>query len=206
MDYLSHIIYGAIIAFVGMVPPGMLNMTALKIRMERGRPQSVKYAFGATAIIFFQAVVAVVFADFFIKNPLVVDYLKVIGIVVFLILAGVFYTLSKKEIKIDSEDKKPKGRYFMRGAGMSALNMLAIPFYLAISMYLASENKIILEGLYKLLFSIGVALGAAILFIIYISSSSFISRKASFIARNINMILSVLFLVLAILGVVRYVS
>ena len=70
MDYLSHIIYGAIIAFVGMVPPGMLNMTALKIRMERGRPQSVKYAFGATAIIFFQAVVAVVFAIAPILNDL----------------------------------------------------------------------------------------------------------------------------------------
>ena len=206
MDYLSHIIYGAVIAFLGMVPPGMLNMTALKIRMERGKPQSIKYAFGATSIIFCQAAVAVVFADFFIKNPLVVDYLKIIGIIVFLILSGVFYQLSRKELKIDSEVKKPKGQYFMRGAGMSALNMLAIPFYLAIAMYLASENKIILERPYKLLFSLGVALGAAILFAIYISSSNLISKKASFIARNINLILSILFLVLAILGIVRYVS
>ena len=206
MDYLSHIVYGAIIAFIGMVPPGMLNMTALKIRMERGRPESYKYAFGATSIIFFQAVVAVVFADFFIKNPLVVDYLRLIGIVVFLILALVFYKLSKKEITIDSEEQKPRGRYFMRGAGMSALNMLAVPFYLGISMYLASESKIILEPAFKLLFAIGAAFGAGILFLIYISSSNFISRKASFIARNINMILSVLFLVLAVLGIIRYLS
>ena len=206
MDFLTHLIYGAVIAFIGMVPPGMLNMTALKIRMERGRPESYKYAFGATAIIFFQASVAVVFADFFIKNPFVIDYLRLIGIVVFFILAGVFFLLSKREIKIDSEEQKPKGKYFIRGAGMSALNMLAIPFYLGISMYLASESKLILEPIYKLLFAIGAALGAGILFYIYISSSNFISRKASFIARNINMILSVLFLVLAILGIIRYLS
>ena len=206
MDYLSHIVYGALIAFIGMVPPGMLNMTALKIRMERGRPESYKYAFGATSIIFFQAAVAVVFADFFIKNPFVIDYLRLIGIVVFFILAGVFYALSKREINIDSEEQKPKGKYFMRGAGMSALNMLAVPFYLAIAMYLASESKLILEPTYKFLFAIGAALGAAILFYIYISSSNLISRKASFIARNINIILSVLFLVLAVLGVFRYMS
>ena len=61
---------------------------------------------------------------------------------------------------------------------MSALNMLAIPFYLAISMYLAAENRIVLERPYKLLFALGVALGAAILFSIYISSSNIISKKA----------------------------
>jgi len=206
MEHLSHILFGAVIAFLGMLPPGMLNMTALKIRMERGKPQSIKYATGATVIIFFQATVAVVFADFFIKNPLVVDYLKFIGIIVFLILSGVFFQLSRKNPKFDVEEQRPKGSYFMRGAGMSALNMLAIPFYLAIAMYLASEDKLILERPYKLLFAAGVALGAGILFAIYISSSKIISEKASFIARNINLILSVLFLVLAIIGVVRYVS
>lgn len=206
MDYVSHIIYGAVIAFLGMVPPGMLNMTALKIRMERGKVQSIKYASGATFIIFLQAAIAVVFADFFIKNPVIVEYLKLIGIIIFLVLAVVFYYMSRKELKLADEPKKQKGKYFIRGAGMSALNMLAIPFYLAISMYLASENKIILESPYKLLFAIGIALGAAILFAIYISSSKIISKKASFIARNINLILSILFLVLAILGVLRYVS
>lgn len=206
MEYLTHLFYGAVISFIGMFPPGMLNMTALKIRMERGRSESYKYAFGATSIIFFQAIVAVVFADYFIKNPLVIDYLRLIGIVVFLILAVTFYKLSKKEIKIDSEEQKPKGKYFMRGVGMSSLNMLAVPFYLAISMYLASESKIIFEPIYKLVFSLGVAFGAGFLFLFYISSSKFISKKVSFIARNINMILSVLFLVLAILGIFRYLS
>lgn len=206
MDYLSHVLYGAVIAFLGMVPPGMLNMTALKIRMERGKAQSIKYATGATFIIFCQATIAVVFADFFIDNPLIVEYLKLIGIVVFLILAVVFYKLSRKKLKFDAGEQKPKRKYFIRGLIMSALNMLAIPFYLAISMYLASENRIILEHPYKLLFASGMALGASILFSIYISSYKLISQKASFIARNINLILSVLFVVLAILGIVRYVS
>lgn len=201
MSYIVHVFYGVIMAYFGLISPGMLNMTALKIRINLGRVESLKFALGASVIVFFQAGIALIFADYFAKNPKIIEILKTIGIFVFFALSIFFFRLSRKKIATKSENTRQN--YFMRGLAMSSVNMLAIPFYLGLSIYLVSVNKIIIEQPYIYFFITGAAIGSFLLFYTYIFFAKIIIKKVSFIATNINIILSILFLVLGILTFVK---
>jgi len=204
MAYFLHVFYGIAMAYFGLISPGMLNMTVLKTRLNVGKIESVKFALGASVIVFFQAGIALFFADFLIANPKVIAALKIAGVFVFFILAIFFFMLSRK--KMEAKRKITKGNYFFKGMAMSSVNMLAIPFYLGISIYLGSINKIIIEQPYIFLFIFGAATGSFLLFYTYIFFANVISKKISFIATNINIILSLLFLSLGIFTLIKLIS
>jgi len=201
MSYIVHVFYGIIMAYFGLISPGMLNMTALKIRINTGKIESLKFALGASIIVFFQAGIALFFADYFAKNPEIIEILKIAGIFVFFVLAVFFFFLSRK--KIITKTKNTNQNYFIRGLAMSSVNMLAIPFYLGLSIYLVSVNKIVIKQPYIFLFVIGAAIGSFLLFYTYIFFAKIIIKKVSFIATNINIILSILFLGLGILTLMK---
>ncbi|MBK5208995.1 MAG: hypothetical protein JJE44_05745 [Flavobacteriaceae bacterium] len=204
MIYILHVFYGITMAYFGLISPGMLNMTVLKIRLHVGKIESIKFALGAAVIVFFQSGIALFFAEFFIENPKVIEILKTVGVFVFFILAGFFFFLSRK--KVEENNMISKGNFFIKGLAMSSVNMLAIPFYLGISIYLGSENKIIIEFPYILFFIFGASMGSFLLFYTYIFFAKIISKKISFIAININIILSLLFLSLGIFTLVKLLS
>ncbi|MFD0763085.1 LysE family transporter [Lutibacter aestuarii] len=197
MDYFLHVFYGVLMAYIGLISPGMLNMTALKISLSTNKKESIKFALGASLVVFFQAGIALFFADYFVKNPKIIEVLKVIGVFVFFILSVLFFILSRKVL--NAKTTKGARNYFLKGIAMSVVNMLAVPFYLGISIYLASINKIIIEQPFIILFVFGSALGSYLLFYTYIILADVINNKIAFIAKNINLILSILFLILGIL-------
>ncbi|MFK5958192.1 MAG: hypothetical protein QM495_04875 [Lutibacter sp.] len=201
MSYIVHVLYGIIMAYFGLISPGMLNMTALKIRINSGKKDSLKFALGASTVVFFQAGIALFFADYFSKNPKIIEILKILAVFVFFALAIFFFMLSKK--KMATTLKSNSKNYFLKGMLMSSVNMLAIPFYLGLSIYLVSVDKIIIAQPFILLFVIGAAMGSFLLFYTYILFAKIIIKKVSFIATNINIILSVLFLLLGILTLIK---
>jgi threonine/homoserine/homoserine lactone efflux protein len=201
MDYFNHILYGVLMAYFGLISPGMLNMTALKIRINTGKTESLKFSFGAALVVFIQAGIALFFADYLVSNPKILDTLKIIAVFVFFVLSIFFFYLSRKEL--NSKATNQKGNFFLKGIGMSAINMLAIPFYLGISIYLTSIDKLIIEQPFIMLFVFGSGLGSFLIFYTYIQFAKIIIKRVSFIAKNINLILSLLFLILGIFTLIK---
>lgn len=201
MDYFLHVLYGILIAYLAMISPGMLNMTALKVRIDVGQKESEKFALGAAFIVLIQAGVALFFADYFANNPKIIEILEKAGVFVFFGLALFFYFLSRK--KIAPKATSGSGNYFVKGLVMSAINMLSIPFYLGISIFLTSKELLIIQQPFITLFVIGTFVGSLLLFNTYIYFAKIISKKVSFIARNINLILSGIFIVLGIMAIIR---
>lgn len=201
MDYFYHILYGIFMAYFGLISPGMLNMTALKIRINTGKFESITFASGASIVVFIQAGIALYFADYFLKNPTIIETLKIIAVFVFFILSIFFFFLSRK--KLNPKTTNSKGNFFLKGIGMSAINMLAIPFYLGLSIYLTSINKLIIAQPYILLFVFGAGIGSFLIFYTYILFANIIIKKVSYIAKNINLLLSLLFLLLGIFTVIK---
>jgi len=201
MDYFHHILYGIFMAYFGLISPGMLNMTALKIRINTGKFESITFAIGASIVVFIQAGIALYFADYFLKNPTIIETLKIIAVFVFFILSIFFFSLSRK--KLNPKTTNSKGNFFLKGIGMSAINMLAIPFYLGLSIYLTSINKLIIAQPYILLFVFGAGIGSFLIFYTYILFANIIIKKVSYIAKNINLLLSFLFLLLGIFTVIK---
>lgn len=202
MQYISHLFLGFIMAFVSLVPPGMLNMTAVRTRIERNKKDALLFSLGAALVVIPQAYIALAFAKYFVKHPEVVDRLKIAGIVVLFTLSVFFFFQARKKFK--GEGKKRKGNFILVGMFMSVMNMLAIPFYLVLSSVLEKKGLLIMNQPYISIFVGGVFLGALSLFVVYVLFAAVIERKAQFIARNINYILSVLFLGLGILTLINF--
>ena len=202
MTYLSHIVLGFVMAFISFIPPGMLNMTAVRTAIEKNKKEGIWFALGAAMVVIPQAFIALVFARYFAENPEIVDRLKIAGVVVLFLLSVVFFIQARK--KFSGEATKRKGKSFWLGMLMSGMNMLAIPFYLVLSSVLENRGLLKTEQPFINLFVTGVFLGAFSLFSTYVNFAQIIVKKAQFIARNINYILSLLFFILGILTLIKF--
>lgn len=191
MTYLTPLLSGFIAAAIGTIPPGLLNMTAAKIKMKEGKKNALSFVIGAVFVIFFQAFVAVLFARVIDNRPDVVTLLREVGFVIFSILTIYFLffakdPVAKKKTKIKKSSKK--SRFFL-GMLLSGLNFFPIPYYVVVSVTLASYNLFVFENTVILTFVLGSVLGAFGILYSYIAFFGRIEKKTDYFMRNMNTII-----------------
>jgi len=194
-----HFIFGFISSFLGSLTPSMLNMTAAKISLNKGKNSAVKYALGVSMIVFIQAYVATLFTRYLRENPVFVESLQKIALVIFIALSFYFYRQYKKD-KIEA--KKPKEGYknaFLVGLLLASLNMFSIPFYCGITTALDVAGWLQFSQLYIITFVIGSTIGTFALLYMYLNYAKKIQAKSKGLSKNLNLILSMLTGVLAII-------
>ena len=190
MLFFLPLILGFFIAFLAVILPGFINMTAAKISTQEGKNVALSFALGTSVIIFFQTFIAVLFARFISNHQEIVSTLQEIGIFVFSLLSIYFFWIAKKpkKIKTDSKVKGKSNRFFL-GMLLSTLNLLPIPFYVFASMSLSASGYFSFDKIPVSSFVIGVVLGSFTVFYIYIVAFKKIEKKTEFLMRNINTII-----------------
>ena len=139
MSYLTPLFFGFISAFVGVIPPGLINMTAAKVNHKEGKRNALWFILGAILVICFQVFFAVFFAKLINHRPDLVTLLREIGFGIFATLTVYFLWLAKKpKDKTKKLDNKSFTKRFFLGMLLSALNFFPIPYYVFISISLAS--------------------------------------------------------------------
>ena len=201
MSLLTNLLLGFLISVVGVALPGLINMTGLKVCIERGFKAGLRFCFGASATIFLQAWAAVAFAGFLAKNTEWLSFLKGTGIFIFLILSVVFFFQARKPKIKDASPKK--GKPFLLGMAIAAMNMLNIPFYFTASTFLEASGQLVITFPYYFSFIGGIVLGAFASLFAYVKFAKWILQYARFFARNLNYFLSGLFLFLALIQLVQ---
>lgn len=190
MTYFLPLVLGFMIAFMAVLPPGLINMSAAKISTQEGRKIALSFAFGASIIIFFQTFIAVLFARFINNHPEIVTTLQEIGIFVFSLLSVYFFWIAEKPKKIKAaKSVKGKSNRFFLGMLLSTINLLPIPFYVFASMSLQASGYFSFEKIPVSSFVMGVVFGSFTVFYIYIVAFSKIESKTEFLMRNINTII-----------------
>ncbi|WP_338841534.1 LysE family transporter [Flavobacterium ginsenosidimutans] len=191
MTYLTPLLTGFIAAAIGTIPPGLLNMTAAKIKMKEGKKNALSFVIGAVLVIFFQAYIAVLFARVIDNRPDVVTLLREVGFVIFSILTIYFLffakdPIAKKKTKIKKSSKKSS---FFLGMLLSGLNFFPIPYYVVVSVTLASYNLFTFQNPIILTFVLGSVLGAFGILYSYIAFFGRIEKKTDYFMRNMNTII-----------------
>lgn len=190
MLYFLPLVLGFIIAFLAVIPPGLINMTAARISTQDGKNVALSFAVGASVIIFFQTFIAVLFARFISNHEEIVTTLQEIGILVFSLLSIYFFWIAKKPKKIKTDRTvKGKSKRFFMGMLLSTLNLLPIPFYVFASMSLSASGYFSFEKIPVSAFVLGVVAGSFTVFYIYIVAFNRIEKKTEFLMRNINTII-----------------
>lgn len=181
---------GFLASSFGITPPGLINMTAAKVGIKEGRTPALIFSAGASVVVIFQAYIAVLFAKFLDNHPEVVIMLREVGLAIFGALTIYFFITGrkvkheKKEIKLHSK----KSRFFM-GMLLSSLNFFPIPFYVFISISMASFGWFSFEKLFIYTFVIGSGIGAYFAFYCYIAFFKKMESRTQFILNNMNYII-----------------
>ena len=76
MLLLSNFLIGFLAAIVGVIPPGLLNMTAAKISMKQGRKIALLFSAGVCITVCFQTYIALIFARYLDRHPEIIDILQ----------------------------------------------------------------------------------------------------------------------------------
>lgn len=199
MALVLPLFMGFCIAFLAVILPGLINMTAAKISLEEGRSQAISFGAGASVIVFFQTYLAVLFARFISIHTEIIAMLQEIGILIFFGLSIYFFWIAKKP-KTPKKDIRIKGKSsrFFFGMLLSMINFLPIPFYVFASMSLASSGYFNF-GRYEILdFVLGVVFGSFTVFYLYIAAFKSIEKKTQLLMQNINTIIGSVTLAMAL--------
>lgn len=202
------LIFGFVSAFIGIIPPGLLNMTAAKINNKEGKRNALWFVIGAILIICIQVFFAVLFAKIINRRPDLVILLREIGFVIFAGLSIYFLWLAKKpKEKIKKFKKNSKTSRFFLGMLLSALNLFPIPYYVFISITLASYKLFSFDTTSIVIFVNGVVLGSFLVFYFYISFFNRIKNKRDFILKNMNTIIGSitgLISIITLINIIKY--
>ena len=90
MSVLFTFAFAVLFSFVGVLPPGIVNMTVANYSVKKSIRRARKFINGAILVVFIQSVMAFYFATFLESHPQVMQNLKLVGSVVFILLTIFF--------------------------------------------------------------------------------------------------------------------
>jgi threonine/homoserine/homoserine lactone efflux protein len=195
--------FAVLFSFVGVLPPGIVNMTVANYSVKKSLKRASKFINGAILVVFIQSILAFYFATFLKNHPQVMNNLKLVGSIVFILLTIFFlgkgiqnYLNSKDEIK--KKSTKSKLKPFLHGIFISGLNVFPIPYYAFVSLYLSEFIEDFFTNLVGLAFVVGTTLGTFIVFMGYAYLFRKIKHKVTFFIKNINFIIAIITGVIAV--------
>ena len=190
MEFILPLLLGFVIASIGIMPPGLINMTAAKVSAVDGRSEAISFASGATVIVLFQTYIALLFAKFIFSRQDIINILQEIGVVLFLGLSVYFFWSARKPKKTKQEIKMhSKASRFFLGMLLSFLNLFPIPYYVFVSVTLSSYGYFFFNSFFIYSFVLGVVLGSFTIFYLYILFFKKQENKSSFLIDNGNYII-----------------
>lgn len=195
---------GLLVAFIGVVPPGLLNLTAAKISLKEGYLRGFIFSLGACVIVGFQTYLAAIFAKYLNQHLEIVEILKRVALVVFVLVSIYFFFLAKRDAnakEIDALESK-KSRFF-QGIFMSALNMFPIPYQAYIITTLVTIKWIFLDNLSIVAYVAGTVSGTFVGFYIYILFFEKIKNSKIFSQKDMSLAIASITALVAIITLVN---
>lgn len=191
---------GLVAAIVGVLPPGLINMTVAKVRLTDGLKRALIFVLGALLVIAIQTYVSVLCARYISQHQEIVTTLRMIGLVVFVLLTLYFFFFAKKpSIKDNHIPLKSKRSRFFMGMLISAINLLPIPYYVVISVTLASYGYFGFSWAQEISLVVGVIAGSFFVFYGYMIFVSHLKSKTDFFLQYMNRMMGFITALVAII-------
>jgi threonine/homoserine/homoserine lactone efflux protein len=202
---LLHLFFGLVIGFIGVIPPGLLNLTAAKISVKQTRKAAVIFALGASFVVVGQVYIGVFFSKLLNDNPETLLLLEQFAAIAFIGLSMFFFIRAALDsgTPVVKQVKRSTIKLFAQGIILSVLNIFPIPFYIGFSSFLAGRGLFVFTYPTAHLFIIGASCGTFLMLLAYIKYVKKFSFDSSTFARKINYILGGLTLLIAIFTIIR---
>ncbi len=204
MSIANHLIFGFLAGFIGVIPPGLLNMTAAKLSINQGKNKSLLFSLGASLVVIVQVSIAVLASKYLNKHPEIIGVLEKVAIGIFFILSIYFFFKARAERKSDSEIKiRNRKSVFGLGLFLSSINIFPIPFYVAYSSFLSARALFSFEKMTVSVFVASAAAGTFLALWLYTFLIRKLKEKGEVFANNVNYFLAAITLFVAIFTLVK---
>lgn len=192
------------VAVVASAPPGLLNVNAAKVSVEKGKNNGISFSMGIALTVMFQAYVAVRIAKFLNRNPEVIDWLMKSAVVLFALLAVFFFvkglkTKQEQRLVVETQSRNSFGKGFLLGW----LNFLQIPFYSAVNTFFWAHQWMTHSVVDEIVFILAAATGTFIIMYLYVFYFNKLETRTNRFSKNSNYILGTLMVVLLIITLIR---
>ena len=194
MSIFVPFISGFIASVTGVLPPGLINLTAAKVSLTDGKKRAMMFVLGALLVIFYKTYISVIFAQYINSHQDIIVLLRKIELVIFIGIS-IYYLFFVKNPNLHHDEefhlKSKRNRFFM-GMLISAINFFPIPYYVLVSISLANYDLFIFDTLsiYSLVF--GVVAGSFSVFYLYILFFNKMKTKADYFVNNMNKIIGII--------------
>lgn len=133
MAVINNFLIGFIASFIGVMLPGLLNLSASKIRMQEGVSRAYLFSVGVAIVAIAQAAVGLLLAGYLSNQPEFLVLLKRLAVALFFLLSVFFLFFAKDtRIKIPKESRNSHTNRFFAGMLLSALNLFPLPYWIYI--------------------------------------------------------------------------
>ena len=96
---------GLFFALIGVIPPGLLNMTVAKISLKEGHVRGIMFSLGVCVVVLVQTYLAAIFARYLSMHPEVIGILRIVALVIFILITVYFLFIAKSELKQQIDPK-----------------------------------------------------------------------------------------------------
>ncbi|MFK7750825.1 MAG: lysine transporter LysE [Kordia sp.] len=193
-------------ALLGVVPPGLINITAAKISTQKGKLNGVIFAIGASIVVMIQAVIAVMISKYLYNNQEVIVVLEKVALVIFGLLGIYFFIIARKkkrkEKRIRMVKVSKKGSFF-KGIFLAMLNVLPIPYFIGLNALWRTSGLMEFSIPDVIIFVLGTGFGTFAMLYMYVFYFNKSQSKSGHFSKYSDHILSALMLVLVIVTLVR---
>tara|TARA_R110000868_G_scaffold114364_1_gene306518 strand:+ start:735 stop:1364 length:630 start_codon:yes stop_codon:yes gene_type:complete len=178
---------GLFLAFVGVIPPGLLNMTAAKISLKEGHVRGIVFSIGVCIIVVVQTYVAAIFAKYLSNHVEVIDILQRVAFVIFVLISIYFLLVAKQasEPQIEPHTRSKHSRFF-QGMFLSGINVFPIPYQAYMTITLASFGWLEFDGISIIAYVAGAAMGTFVMLYVYIFFFDKIKNKSIASQKSMN--------------------
>jgi len=190
MDITFIFFLGLFFALIGVIPPGLLNMTAAKISLKEGHVRGIMFSLGVCFVVLLQTYIAAIFARYLSRHSEIIGILRIVALVIFILITIYFLVVAKSEPKpqIDPKIKSKKSRFF-QGVFLSAINVFPIPYQAYMTITLASFSWMSFEKSSIMAYVIGAATGTFVTLYMYIFFFDKVKGKTFTSQKNMNRII-----------------
>ena len=141
MEVVNNLIIGFVASFIGVLIPGLLNLSASKIRIQEGASRAYLFSIGVSLVVIAQTAIGLMVAKYLNKEPEILLQIKRIAVAIFFILS-IYYLFFAKDtrIKIPEENRNSHTNRFFAGMLLAAINLFPFPYWAYIGVTFSELN------------------------------------------------------------------
>lgn len=204
MDITFIFFLGLFIALVGVIPPGLLNMTAAKISLKEGYSRGIVFSIGVCIIVIAQTYIAAIFARYLSNHSEVIEVLQRVAFVIFVLITIYFLFIAKKQPKQHIEPKiRSKHSRFFHGMFLSAINVFPIPYQAYMTITLASFGWLKFDQISIISYVAGAATGTFVMLYVYIFFFHKVKEKSFTTQKSMNLIIGGITAIISIITLIN---